>query len=73
LRTANCTGNPIFEAPATLDANGLAHVTDSNALNANGTYKWVVTYNGDANNEPSTSAWGTEQVTMSGNTPGVDP
>jgi hypothetical protein len=71
--TANCTGNPIFEATATLDANGLAHVTNPNALNANGTYKWVVTYNGDANNEASTSPCGTEQVTMSGNTPGVDP
>ena len=34
---------------------------------------WVVTYNGDANNSPSTSPCGTEFTTLGGNTPGVDP
>jgi hypothetical protein len=42
-------------------------------VNANGTYLWLVSYSGDANNSPSTSPCGTEQTTISGNTPGVDP
>src|SRR6266851_6594287 len=69
---ASCTGTPIFTQTTSL-VNGLAHADDPTPLNANGTYKWVVTYNGDANNSPSTSACGTEFTTLGGNTPGVDP
>src|SRR3989454_418806 len=69
---AGCTGTPIFTQTTSL-VNGLAHADDPTPLNANGTYKWVVTYNGDANNSPSTSACGTEFTTLGGNTPGVDP
>ena len=69
---ATCTGTPIFTQTVAL-VNGLAHADDPTPLNANGTYKWVVTYNGDANNSPSTSACGTEFTTLGGNVPGVDP
>jgi len=69
---ASCTGTPIFTQTTSL-VNGLAHADDPTPLNANGTYKWVVTYNGDANNSPSTSACGTEFTTLGGNVPGVDP
>src|SRR5881396_2872325 len=69
---AGCTGTPIFTQTTSL-VNGLAHADDPTPLNADGTYKWVVTYNGDANNSPSTSPCGTEFTTLGGNTPGVDP
>jgi len=69
---ASCTGTPIFTQTTSL-VNGLAHADDPTPLSANGTYKWVVTYNGDANNSPSTSACGTEFTTLGGNVPGVDP
>src|SRR6266550_4510164 len=69
---ASCTGTPIFTQTPSL-VNGLAHADDPTPLSANGTYKWVVTYNGDANNSPSTSACGTEFTTLGGNVPGVDP
>jgi hypothetical protein len=69
----NCTTNSVF-GPVTVNlVNGVAHVDDTTPLSANATYSWLVTYNGDANNAPSTSPCGTEQTTISGNTPGVDP
>jgi hypothetical protein len=57
--------------------NGRASTNDAATrpptVNANGTYYWPVSYSGDANNSPSTSPCGTEQTTLSVNTPGVDP
>src|SRR5438093_236984 len=69
---ASCPGTPIFTQTTSL-VNGIAHADDPTPLNAAATYKWVVTYNGDANNSPSTSACGTEFTTLGGNVPGVDP
>jgi hypothetical protein len=74
---STCTGTPLYDSGPVPLVNGLAS-TDSAAtkpppLNANGTYYWLVSYDGDANNRPSTSPCGTEQTTISGNTPGVDP
>jgi hypothetical protein len=74
---ASCTGTPLYDSgPVTL-VNGLASTngakTQPPTLSANGTYFWLVSYSGDANNLPSTSPCGTERTTISGNTPGVDP
>jgi hypothetical protein len=74
---STCTGTPLYNSgPVTL-VNGLASTdgaaTQPPTLSANGTYYWLVSYSGDANNLPSTSPCGTEQTTISGNTPGVDP
>jgi hypothetical protein len=74
---STCSGTPLYDSgPVTL-VNGLASTdgaaTQPPPLSANGTYYWLVSYSGDANNEPSTSPCGTEQTTISGNTPGVDP
>jgi hypothetical protein len=71
FNTADCSGNAIFSGTATLDANGLAHVDDPNALSANGTYSWLVSYSGNFGS--ATSTCGTESTTIAGNTPGVDP
>jgi hypothetical protein len=77
--TSDCSGTPLYDSgPVTL-VNGLASTNDaqnstgSRTLTANGTYKWLVSYSGDANNQPSTSACGTEQTTIAGNTTGVIP
>jgi hypothetical protein len=75
---STCTGTPLYNSGAVPLVNGLA--STDNAPNgkppkvtANGTYYWLVSYSGDANNEPSTSPCGTEQTTIAGNTSGVDP
>jgi hypothetical protein len=72
---SGCTGIPLYDSgPVTL-VNGLAQTTSSPSLTLkdNGTYNWLVSYSGDANNLPSTSPCGTEHITISGNTTGVDP
>jgi hypothetical protein len=58
----NCTGTPFATANGPLvgrTANS-GDVTTGPA----GTYNWVATYNGDANNPPITSPCGSEQVTV---------
>jgi hypothetical protein len=73
-----CSGTPLYNSGPVPLVNGLASTDNAPngkppAVSANGTYYWLVTYSGDANNEPSTSACGTEQTTIAGNTSGVDP
>jgi hypothetical protein len=75
---STCTGTPLYDSGAVTLENGLASTNNApngqpHTLSANGTYFWLVSYSGDANNLPSTSACGTEQTSISGNTPGVDP
>ena len=73
--TSDCSGTPLYSSgPITL-VNGLAQTTSSPSLTLtnNGTYNWLVSYSGDANNLPSTSPCGTENTTISGNTPGIVP
>lgn len=72
---SGCTGTPLYDSgPITL-VNGAANTnsaaTQPPLLTDNGTYYWVVSYSGDANNLPSTSPCGTETTTISGNTAGI--
>ena len=77
--SSGCTGTPLYDSgPVTL-SNGLASTSSAQnqppTLNSNGTYSWLVSYT-PASGAPfsaSTSPCGTEQTTISGNTPGVDP
>src|SRR5262249_25598151 len=74
--SSNCAaGTRIYDSGDVPLTNGLASTNDAAmqppALTANGTYYWLVSYSGDVNNLPSTSACGSEQTTVSGNTPGV--
>jgi hypothetical protein len=78
--SSGCTANMIYDSgPVTLDANGHASTNDAATqpptLSANGTYSWLVTYTpaSDSSFTASSSPCGTEQLTISGNTPGVDP
>jgi hypothetical protein len=73
-----CTGTPLYDSgPVALDASGHASTngaaTQPPTLSADATYDWVVSYSGDANNAASTSPCGTEQTSIAGDTPGVDP
>ena len=74
----DCNGTALWDSgPVALDSTGKATTdrasTQPNPLTTDGTYYWLVSYSGDANNLPSTSPCGKEQTTISGNTPGVDP
>jgi hypothetical protein len=79
--SSNCTANKIYDSgPVTLNANGLANTDDAPngkppTLSTNNTYSWLVAYTPTSGSGflASTSACGTEQLTISGNTPGVDP
>jgi hypothetical protein len=71
---STCTGTPLYDSGDVALVNGLANTDNApQTLSANGTYYWLVSYLGDGNFSPSNSPCGTEQITISGNTPGVDP
>jgi hypothetical protein len=71
---AGCTGTPLFDSGEISLVNGLANTDNApQTLRDNGTYSWLVSYRGDGNFAPSTSPCGTETLTISGNTSGVDP
>lgn len=75
--SANCTGTPTFQQTVAIDANGRANTTSSQDLTTSQggdvTWDWLVVFNGDTVNAPSTSACGVEHITLFGNTAGVDP
>jgi hypothetical protein len=73
--SSDCSGTPLYDSGPVQLVNGLAQTTSSDnlTLTSNGTYKWLVSYSGDANFAPSSSACGTEQTTISGNSPGIVP
>jgi hypothetical protein len=67
----DCTTGKVVDSTVPL-TNGLAS-TGQTALTDNGTYSWLVTYNGDSNNVSATSPCGTEQTSISGNDPNIAP
>jgi hypothetical protein len=74
--TSDCSGNPLFAPDAVpLDATGVAHTDDPTPLSLNGTYSWLVSYAPAAGSgfEASSSSCGSEQTSISGNTPGIAP
>jgi hypothetical protein len=59
-----CKGNAIFTSTAAIDATGNA-ISGSFTLTTNaGTYNWVATYSGDAQNAGSRAACGVEPVVL---------
>jgi hypothetical protein len=80
--STNCTTNPIYTSgPTTLtaDPSGGKFSTANTTANpftlpGNGTYSWLVTYTpADNSFASSSSSCGTEQTTVSGNSPGITP
>ncbi len=69
---ANCTGAVVFTSTKPVDANGSA-TSSPYAPTAAGTYRWVASYSGDANNvavaEPCNSANESVTVTAKPTTP----
>jgi hypothetical protein len=77
--TSDCSGTALYDSGLAPISSTTGKASTDNAPNGpppllkdDGTYYWLVTYSGDANNAPSTKC-GVEQTTISGNTPGVDP
>ncbi len=65
-----CTGTPVFTSPD----RPLTRATPPRARSrraAVGTYEWVATYNGDANNNTVTSVCGDEPVVITQATPAI--
>jgi hypothetical protein len=62
----NCTGTPVSTSTGTL-SGGDASSADV-VVSDPGTYNWVATYNGDANNASSVSGCGEETFTVTGQT-----
>jgi uncharacterized repeat protein (TIGR01451 family) len=68
--SSDCSGTAMYDSGAVQLSNGKANSAPF-AVNANGTYSWLASYSGDANNTQSSSC--TEQTTISGNSPGIAP
>ncbi|MFD7153254.1 hypothetical protein ACFV9C_01560 [Kribbella sp. NPDC059898] len=60
-----CSGSAAFSQTVTVNGNG-TYSTSNTAFVAStlGTWRWLVTYSGDANNNPTTSACGVERFTL---------
>ena len=62
--SSSCTSAPVFTGTSSVSGGAAGPVTVSGAL-AQGTYYWKATYSGDSRNDPSTSACGSEVLTVS--------
>ncbi|WP_427887348.1 prealbumin-like fold domain-containing protein [Kribbella sp. GL6] len=62
---ATCSGSAAFSQTVTVSGNG-TYSTSNAAFVAStlGTWRWLVTYSGDGNNNPTTSACGVERFTL---------
>ncbi len=69
---AACTGAPIFTSTKTVAGNG-NYTSDSFTTNAVGTYQFVASYSGDANNSAAVSACGAanESVVVTKTAPAI--
>jgi hypothetical protein len=60
-----CSGSPAFSQTVNVNGNGTYATTNSAfAATAQGTWRWLVVYSGDGNNQGSTSACGVENFTI---------
>jgi hypothetical protein len=62
---ATCSGSAVFSqtVPLTGGSASTTNTTFSVVAGTSGTYRWIVSYPGDATHQASTSACGTEQFT----------
>jgi hypothetical protein len=62
---ATCAGTPAFTQTVNVSGNGTYSTTNTSFIaSSDGTWRWQVTYSGDANNQGSTSACGVERFTI---------
>ncbi|WP_436495285.1 prealbumin-like fold domain-containing protein [Actinokineospora sp. HUAS TT18] len=62
---ATCAGTPALTETVSVSGNGTYSTTNTTVFaSTEGTWRWLVTYSGDANNEPTTSACGVENFTI---------
>ena len=62
---ATCSGTSAFTQMVTVNGNGTYSTTNTTFIaSALGTWRWQVSYSGDANNAPTTSACGVESFTI---------
>jgi len=62
---ATCSGTPAFTQTVTVNGNGTYSTTNTTFIaSALGTWRWQVSYSGDANNAATTSACGVESFTI---------
>jgi hypothetical protein len=62
---ATCSGTPAYTQTVNVSGPGTYSTTNTTFIaSTEGTWRWKVSYSGDANNEGSTSACGVEQFTI---------
>ena len=62
---ATCSGTPAFTQTVNVNGNGTYSTSNTSFFaSALGTWRWQVSYSGDANNDPTTSACGVESFTI---------
>jgi hypothetical protein len=62
---ATCSGTPAYTQTVNVSGAGTYSTTNTSFIaSTEGTWRWRVSYSGDANNEGSTSACGVEQFTI---------
>jgi hypothetical protein len=62
---ATCSGTPAYTQTVNVSGNGTYSTTNTTFLaSAEGTWRWKVSYSGDANNDAATSACGVERFTI---------
>jgi hypothetical protein len=62
---ATCAGAGAFTQTVTVSGNGTYSTTNTAFVASTlGTWRWLVTYSGDANNNPTSSACGVERFTL---------
>ena len=62
---ATCAGAAAYTQTVTVNGNGTYSTTNTSFVASTvGTWRWQVTYSGDANNNPATSACGVERFTL---------
>jgi hypothetical protein len=62
---ATCAGTPALTQTVTVSGNGTYSTTNTSFVaSALGTWRWQVSYSGDANNNPTSSACGVERFTL---------
>ena len=60
----NCAGAPFFTQTVPVSGNSTVSTSDGPVANGAGTWHWVVSYSGDANNSPVSSTCPDEPVTV---------
>jgi hypothetical protein len=66
---ATCSGTPAYTQTVNVSGPGTYSTTNTTFIaSTEGTWRWQVSYSGDANNEASTSACGVEQFTIDNDT-----